>query len=91
MADKAAKGQKIGRNSRAPNSAMQVRRTERNKRKNAERAHALKMQQMSAGGKTEEVYHGHHQIDSASKFVSSCMAMWDMRQRRIMIQRELAR
>lgn len=40
-----AKGQKLGRNSRAPSNAMQKQRTERNKRRHAENAHALKMQQ----------------------------------------------
>lgn len=91
MAEKSAKGQKIGRNSRAPSNKMQTKRTERNKRFNAERAHALKMQQMPAGGKSAEIYKGSHSIDSAAKFVSGCMALWDAKQRRISIHREMVK
>jgi len=42
---KEKKGQKFGRHSRAPSNAMQQQRTARNKRKNEERAHTMRMQQ----------------------------------------------
>ena len=66
--------QKFGRNKRAPNAASQVRRTERNKRRNAERAHALKMQQPHAGQSSAAMYGGHQpRLDAARKFINICL------------------
>lgn len=86
---KEKKGQKFGRNrDRNPSSKLQAKRTERNKRENAERAHSLKMQQMQAGGKTEEVYKGlQPKVNAAAKFVNACMRLGDMRRARIRQQR----
>lgn len=75
--------QKFGRNKRAPNAASQVRRTERNKRRNAERAHALKMQQPHSGQKSVEMYGGHQpRVNSAEKFLTMCLNLWHQRAQR---------
>lgn len=72
--------QKFGRNKRAPNAAQQVRRTERNKRRHAERAHALKIQQPHAGQKSTDMYGGHQpRVNAAEKFLNLCLNLWHAR------------
>lgn len=72
--------QKFGRNKRAPNAASQARRTERNKRRNAEKAHALKLQQPHGGQRSVDMYGGHQQkVDAASKFLNMCLNLWHAR------------
>jgi hypothetical protein len=71
--------QKFGRNSRAPTNAMQERRTERNKRVNAERAHAAKIQQMHGGQKTHDVYGHVPKLNHAEKFLQMCLNLWQTR------------
>lgn len=71
--------QKFGRNSRAPSNAMQVRRTERNKRVNAERAHERKIQQPHAGQKTHDMYGHPPKLNSAEKFLQMCLNLWARR------------
>jgi hypothetical protein len=86
MATKEKKGAKFGRNTRAPTNAMQERRTERNKRVNAERAHAAKIQQMHGGQKTHDVYGHVPKINAAEKFVRACMHLWQMRLARTKVE-----
>lgn len=71
--------QKFGRNSRAPSNAMQVRRTERNKRINGERAHARKIQQPHGGQKSADMYGHPPRLNAAEKFVQMCLNLWHSR------------
>lgn len=81
-----AKGQKLGRNSRAPSNAMQRQRTEKNKRVHAEKAKALKMQQPTD---VDYSYDRHFRptkgsiITRAIKRLHNCMALWGMRISRV--------
>lgn len=74
--------QKFGRNSRAPTNAQQVRRTERNKRVNAEKAHAAKIQQPHGGQKSTAMYGHPPKLNAAEKFMQMCMKMWQARYER---------
>lgn len=71
--------QKFGRNKRAPTNSGQRMRTERNKRRHAEAAHARKVQQPHAGRKSADVYGHPPKLNAAEKFVNLCLNLWHAR------------
>ncbi len=77
--------QKFGRNGRAPSNANQARRTERNKRRHAENAHAMSMRQPEPG----ECFYGHpRKMDKAAKHFAACMSLQTARRARAHAIRE---
>jgi len=84
---KEKKGQKFGRHSRAPSNAMQQQRTARNKRKNEERAHTMRMQQPEPTKQDYEKGRA-RPMAKAEKLVACAMQVGDMAQKRREVGRE---